>query len=99
MRLPHTARSDEQNIFPLVDVLPLGELEHKRFVDRWLLPEIKLVERLRLQETGRLEPSFGGSPLPFDQLQFAEPLQICEVIEVFYRCLRCDFLAFFTHRR
>jgi len=82
MRFSRTARTDQENVSPLVEVISLDELQHERLVDAGAGREVELVECLVGREAGGLQSSLGRLTLPLDQFQFGQLQQKAEVIDV-----------------
>jgi hypothetical protein len=68
MRLAGSGVAHQQQVLAFADVFTPQEFPHQGFIDRDLGGEVKGLDGLQHREGGFLDPPFGGTALPVNQL-------------------------------
>ena len=97
--LPHARRPKGDDVLPTADELAPGQVQDQLLVERRDGVEVEALQALDRREAGRLDASVDHARLPVEQLQFDQPGQIADVIDVLPRALPGELLVFPEHRR
>jgi len=93
VRLAGAAVAQGDDILPAFHVRRAGEIQHQGLVERGQRLVVEAVEAFDRREPGRLDTALDHAPLPVDQFQFRQALQIPGVVDTLCGALACQLVV------